>query len=165
MTSPANPSVPTDFIREAVRQDLADGTYSRVQTRFPPEPNGYLHIGHAKAIFTDFSIAEEFGRAANKRWDDASRASKGDDEAYRQALADAFRCLRTLTLLMHPVVPGGCERIAKYLRFPSELFFSWEHAFEGPVELAAYRAEKPEDHALEELPPRFDFFKKHGSQR
>lgn len=111
------------------------------------------------------SIAEEFGRAANKRWDDASRASKGDDEAYRQALADAFRCLRTLTLLMHPVVPGGCERIAKYLRFPSELFFSWEHAFEGPVELAAYRAEKPEDHALEELPPRFDFFKKHESQR
>lgn len=72
MTSPANPSVPTDFIREAVRQDLADGTYSRVQTRFPPEPNGYLHIGHAKAIFTDFSIAEEFGGVCNLRFDDTN---------------------------------------------------------------------------------------------
>lgn len=120
---------------------------------------------HAFNAHEALSIAEEFGRAANKRWDDASRAAKGDDAAYRRALADAFRCLRTLTLLMHPVVPGGCERIAECLRFPNGLFFSWDHAFEGPVELAACCAEKPGEHKVEELPPRFDFFEKHESQR
>ena len=72
MTSPVNPSAPADFVREAVVADLADGTYDRVQTRFPPEPNGYLHIGHAKAIVTDFSIAEEFGGICNLRFDDTN---------------------------------------------------------------------------------------------
>lgn len=126
---------------------------------------GFEAAAHAFNAHEALGIAEEFGRCANKRWDDASRASKGDEAAYRRALADAFRCLRTLTLLMHPVVPSGCERIAECLRFPNELFFSWEHAFEGFEELAACCAEKPEDHALIELPPRFDFFEKHESQR
>jgi len=51
----------TDFIREIVRRDLADGRIQSVVTRFPPEPNGYLHIGHAKSICLNFGIAEEFG--------------------------------------------------------------------------------------------------------
>ena len=106
------------------------------------------------------SVAEEFGRAANKRWDEASKAAKGDDAAYEAALADAFRSLRTLTLLMHPVVPFGCEKIASMLGFGDE-FFSWEHAFEGVVELAGGDAC---GHAIEQLPPRFDFFAKHPSQ-
>jgi glutaminyl-tRNA synthetase len=62
-----------DFVRERVRQDNADGTFNgRVQTRFPPEPNGYLHIGHAKAIVADFGIAEEFGGVCNLRLDDTN---------------------------------------------------------------------------------------------
>lgn len=62
-----------DFIRDIVRNDLADGTYGgRVQTRFPPEPNGYLHIGHAKAIVVDFGIAEQFGGKCNLRLDDTN---------------------------------------------------------------------------------------------
>lgn len=72
MTSPERPNGATDFIREIVRQDLADGTYSRVQTRFPPEPNGYLHIGHAKAIFQDFGVAEDFGGICKLRLDDTN---------------------------------------------------------------------------------------------
>jgi glutaminyl-tRNA synthetase len=62
----------SDFIRDKVRSDLASGRFSRVQTRFPPEPNGYLHIGHAKAIGVDFGIADEFGGTCKLRFDDTN---------------------------------------------------------------------------------------------
>lgn len=69
MTQPAA----NDFIRDIVRRDNELGTYGgRVQTRFPPEPNGYLHIGHAKAITVDFGTAEEFGGSCNLRLDDTN---------------------------------------------------------------------------------------------
>ena len=62
-----------DFIRDIVRRDNEQGTFGgRVQTRFPPEPNGYLHIGHAKAIVVDFGIAEDFGGVCNLRLDDTN---------------------------------------------------------------------------------------------
>ena len=57
---------PTNFIEEFINKDLEDGVYSRVQTRFPPEPNGYLHIGHAKAICIDFGTAEKYGGICNQ---------------------------------------------------------------------------------------------------
>ena len=65
-------SPPADFIRAAVIEDLKTGRFTRVQTRFPPEPNGYLHIGHAKAICIDFGIAAEFGGKCNLRFDDTN---------------------------------------------------------------------------------------------
>lgn len=61
-----------DFIRQIVRDDLASGKHTVIKTRFPPEPNGYLHIGHAKAICLDFGIAEEFGGTCNLRFDDTN---------------------------------------------------------------------------------------------
>ncbi|NLG58954.1 MAG: glutamine--tRNA ligase, partial [Gammaproteobacteria bacterium] len=61
-----------DFIRQIVRDDLASGKHTFIKTRFPPEPNGYLHIGHAKAICLDFGIAEEFGGTCNLRFDDTN---------------------------------------------------------------------------------------------
>ena len=68
----SNPNQPVDFIRAAVLDDLQAGRYTRVHTRFPPEPNGYLHIGHAKAICIDFGIATEFRGKCNLRFDDTN---------------------------------------------------------------------------------------------
>ncbi|GAB3731380.1 glutamine--tRNA ligase/YqeY domain fusion protein [Luteimonas pelagia] len=76
-----------DFIRQIVRDDLASGRHGAVKTRFPPEPNGYLHIGHAKAICLDFGIAREFGGVCNLRLDDTNPA-KEDPEYVRAILED-----------------------------------------------------------------------------
>jgi|TARA_B100001964_G_scaffold234229_1_gene292547 glutaminyl-tRNA synthetase len=65
-----NPS--RDFIRERIRADLADGTAETLVTRFPPEPNGYLHIGHAKSMCLNFGVAAEFGGRCNLRFDDTN---------------------------------------------------------------------------------------------
>jgi glutaminyl-tRNA synthetase len=73
MTMASNQTTqPADFIRAAVVEDLRTGRFARVHTRFPPEPNGYLHIGHAKAICIDFGIAAEFGGRCNLRFDDTN---------------------------------------------------------------------------------------------
>jgi glutaminyl-tRNA synthetase len=71
MTAEAPPK-PRDFIREIVEEDLAAGRTARVITRFPPEPNGYLHIGHAKSICLNFGVAGEYGGQCNLRFDDTN---------------------------------------------------------------------------------------------
>lgn len=86
MTDSSNPTA-TDFIRTAVREDLASGRFARVSTRFPPEPNGYLHIGHAKAISVDFGIATDFGGTCNLRFDDTNPV-KEEQEYVDNIMAD-----------------------------------------------------------------------------
>ena len=85
------PAEKRDFIRQIVREDLASGKHSAIRTRFPPEPNGYLHIGHAKAICLDFGIAREFGGDCNLRLDDTNPAK--EDPEYVRAIQDDVRWL------------------------------------------------------------------------
>jgi glutaminyl-tRNA synthetase len=68
----AEREAPANFIRDIIEADLAAGRHDRVVTRFPPEPNGYLHIGHAKSIVLNFGLAEHYGGACNLRYDDTN---------------------------------------------------------------------------------------------
>ncbi|OFK24018.1 class I tRNA ligase family protein [Olsenella sp. HMSC062G07] len=120
----------------------------------------FERCAHAFDAHGALAVVEDFCRGANKRWSDESKAARGDDVAYEHALANAFAALRTTTLLMHPATPEGCERICEHLAFDPALFFSWEHAFQTPLELARELGQAPREHALVELPPRTDFFTK-----
>jgi len=80
-----------DFIREAVKEDLREGKFDRVHTRFPPEPNAYLHIGHAKAVWIDYGIAREFGGLFNLRFDDTNPTK--EEQEFVDAIIEDVRWL------------------------------------------------------------------------
>lgn len=77
----------THFIKEIINADLASGKHRSIHTRFPPEPNGYLHIGHAKSICLNFGLAEEYGGSCNLRFDDTNPI-KEEDEYVRSIIKD-----------------------------------------------------------------------------
>ncbi|MDQ3269246.1 MAG: glutamine--tRNA ligase/YqeY domain fusion protein [Pseudomonadota bacterium] len=87
----AAPPEKQDFVRQIVRDDLASGKHQAIRTRFPPEPNGYLHIGHAKAICLDFGLAQEFGGHCNLRFDDTNPAR--EDPEFVAAIQEDVRWL------------------------------------------------------------------------
>jgi len=80
-----NDARPTTFLADIIAEDVRTQKYgdAQIQTRFPPEPNGYLHIGHAKAICLDFGLADEFGGKTNLRFDDT------DSEKEKQEYVDS----------------------------------------------------------------------------
>lgn len=121
---------------------------------------------HTFELHHALGVCDEFLRAANKRWSDASKAAKNaeDDKLMTQALVDAFHELRAATVLMHGIVPSGCEKICEHFAIAPEVFFSWQHIFETCDELVAALGEQAGTHAIKVLPPRFDFFEKHPSQ-
>lgn len=82
---------PTDFVRSIIREDLASGKHASIVTRFPPEPNGYLHVGHAKAICLDFGVAEEFGGVCHLRFDDTNPSK--EEQHYADAIQEDIRWL------------------------------------------------------------------------
>src|SRR4026209_1578623 len=94
-TAPAEPSPaerPSDFVRDIVAEELNKGTYGgRVVTRFPPEPNGYLHIGHAKSICLNFGIALENTGVCNLRFDDTNPTR--EDVEYVDSIHEDVRWL------------------------------------------------------------------------
>ena len=90
MTAETSP-VLTNFIHEAIEEDLRAGKFTYVQTRFPPEPNGYLHIGHAKAMVIDFGTAEKFVGMCNLRFDDTNPVK--EDVEYVDAIKEDIHWL------------------------------------------------------------------------
>jgi glutaminyl-tRNA synthetase len=90
-TSPAPETPGKDFIREIVEEDLRTGRRKSVATRFPPEPNGYLHIGHAKSICLNFGVAKEYGGTCNLRFDDTNPLK--EDVEYVDAIEEDVRWL------------------------------------------------------------------------
>ena len=82
---------PTNFIRNIIQADLDSGKHTAVQTRFPPEPNGYLHIGHAKSICLNFGVAKDFGGKCNLRFDDTN--PEKEDNEYVNAIMEDVKWL------------------------------------------------------------------------
>ena len=127
---------------------------------------GFENAVHRLEFHRALGVCDAFLRAANKRWSDASKIAKNaqaEDQAagdalMHQALVDAFASLRVATVLMHPIVPRGCELICEHFAMPAETFFSWDHILETTDELVAALGEEPGTHRIVALPPRFDFF-------
>ena len=141
-----------------------------------PSPEAVSHAFKALAkydrlmrkaeLHSVMSLMDEFIRWANKHWSDGIRAAElaDDDAARRQVLVDSFHLLRIATLLMHPIVPTGTEKICDYLSFEFDDFFSWNYDFDSFDELCSAGEITEGRHRIRELPPRFDFFEKHPSQ-
>ena len=118
MTKPANPATeqdhkPSNFLRQIIENDLAQGTYAsrrwagspgdaahhakgapdpaKIRTRFPPEPNGYLHVGHAKSICINFGLARDYGGVCHLRFDDTN--PEKEDTEYVNSIIDAVKWL------------------------------------------------------------------------
>ena len=86
-----NAPSPSNFIRQIVEADVAAGTYPKVHTRFPPEPNGYLHFGHVKSICLNFGLAEQYGGHCNLRFDDTN--PEKEEQEYVDAIKEGVRWL------------------------------------------------------------------------
>lgn len=84
-------NITSNFIHDFIDEDLEDGVYSRIQTRFPPEPNGYLHIGHAKAICINFGVKEKYKGICNLRFDDTNPTK--EDTEYVEAIEEDIKWL------------------------------------------------------------------------
>lgn len=91
MSKPETPAAAANFLRPIVQTDLESGKHAKIITRFPPEPNGYLHIGHAKSICLNFGLAREFGGECNLRFDDTNPAK--EDQEYIDAIQSDVRWL------------------------------------------------------------------------
>ena len=89
--TPSSPEAGTNFIRREIDADLASGRHRTIVTRFPPEPNGYLHIGHAKAIWLNFGIVDDYGGRCMLRFDDTNPAK--EDAVFAEAIREDVRWL------------------------------------------------------------------------
>ena len=126
----------------------------------------YEELMYHVDLHSIMALMDEFIRYANKYWSSGIREAEAneDADARRKVLVDSFYLLRIATLLMHPVVPRGTERICDYMNFEFEDFFSWNYDFDSMEELCNAMELDERRHRVRDLPPRTDFFKFHPSQ-
>jgi glutaminyl-tRNA synthetase len=165
MNSPKEAAAPaSNFLRHIVERDLEAGTYAartfagtpgdaahhagappdpaRIRTRFPPEPNGYLHIGHAKSITLNFGLAQEYGGICHLRFDDTN--PEKEEQEYVDAIVDAVRWLGFDWHAPEPARPE--EAITAHLYFASDYFDFMYRAAEALVDAGlAYVDEQSAD--------------------
>ncbi len=139
---------------------------SEVRTRAFETLLDYEERMHRVELHRVMSLVDEFIRWSNKWWADGIKRAEesGDAALRRQVLVDSFYLLRVACLLMHPIVPAGCEKICDYLSFEFADFFSWNYDFDSNDELCPAIETDAGAHRIHELAPRFDFFRKHESQ-
>lgn len=152
---------------------------SEVYLRAKQAMSAYEHAMDKIDIRGAFSSAEELIRYSNKflssgmsetanqtssTQNNASSQDGSSEGSFGNILRDAFYLLRICTLLMHPFVPSGCEKICNYLDFDPSEFFSWNYDFKGNDELCNASEINVQKHMVCELPPKFDFFPKHPSR-
>ena len=153
MSQPKEAAAPaSNFLRQIIERDLAEGSYAgrhfagtpgdaahhaaappdpaRIRTRFPPEPNGYLHIGHAKSICLNFGLAEEYGGICHLRFDDTN--PEKEEQEYVDAIVDAVRWLGFDWHAPEPARPD--EATTSHLYFASDYFDFMYRAAEALVE-------------------------------
>ena len=150
MTTAKEPIVASNFLRHIVERDLGAGTYSarrfagtpgdashhaaapldpaRIRTRFPPEPNGYLHIGHAKSICLNFGLASDYGGICHLRFDDTN--PEKEEQEYVDAIVDA---VRWLGFDWHAAEPALAEAATSHLYYASDYFDFMYRAAEALV--------------------------------
>lgn len=149
---------PKHFIRQIIDKDLETGKHSQVATRFPPEPNGFLHVGHAKSICLNFGVAQEFQGTCNLRFDDTNPAK--EEAAYAEAIAEDVRWLgfewngeiRHASDYFEKLYDYAVELINKGLAYVDELapeqIREYRGTFEQPGKNSPYR-DRPVEESLD----------------
>ena len=145
----------SNFIWEAIKSDLAEGKNGgRVQTRFPPEPNGYLHIGHVKALTVDFATAEKFGGVCNLRFDDTNPTK--EKEEFVEAIKDdihwlgfEYGAVYYASEQYDQIFEYACDLIRRGLAYVDDLSKEEMRAYRGtlkePGKNSPYRDRTPEE--------------------
>src|SRR5690242_20230827 len=132
-------AAPSDFIRDIVAGHVAEGKYPQIHTRFPPEPNGYLHIGHAKSICLNFGIAREFGGVCNLRMDDTN-PTKEDVEYVESIQADVQWLISSWANDRLGLKPRGKTPDARPVKGNTDFYLAPEVGRGGALEVEPFYA-------------------------
>ena len=114
-----NSAAPNNFLRGIIERDLAAGTHQRIVTRFPPEPNGFLHIGHAKSICLNFGLAKDFGGVCHLRFDDTN--PEKESQVFADSIMDGVQWLTGKNIGTKPAA-GDAITATTPLFFASDYF-------------------------------------------